>query len=130
MMKKTNLIKHPFTFSEVMAALLLVAIVLPVSVHAILTGNRAGVVAERREVAVRLASNKLHDVVLNDEWLDAETQGVFEEYPDYQWELESETWDGDEVIAMRQLTLSVFFMVQGHVLDTSVTTLVEEVTEE
>jgi Tfp pilus assembly protein PilV len=122
---------HRFTLSEVLIALLLVAVVLPVAVHAVLTANRAGVAASRRETAVRLANNKLQEIVLTDAWLDAEEAGEFEdEFSDYRWELESATWDGDTEHAMRVLTLRVFFNVQAQELQVRLSTLVKEPTTE
>jgi Tfp pilus assembly protein PilV len=118
---------HRFTLSEVLIALLLVAVVLPVAVHAVLTANRAGVAASRRETAVRLADNKLQEIVLTDAWLDAEDEDTFDdEFSDYRWTLESTSWEGDTEHAMRELTLRVYFYVQSQELQVSLTTLVEE----
>ena len=44
-----------FTFAEVLAALLFMAIVIPVAMQGVQVANRAGVAAQRKTVAIQLA---------------------------------------------------------------------------
>ena len=67
--------KRGFTFIEVLVAMLFMAIVIPVAVRALTVSNRAGVVAERKRVAMRLADTVLTESVITDSWRDGEVEG-------------------------------------------------------
>jgi type II secretory pathway pseudopilin PulG len=51
-----------FTFAEVLAALVFMAIVIPVAMQGIQIANRAGVVAQRKAIAVQLATSQLQEL--------------------------------------------------------------------
>ena len=114
-----------FTFVEVLAALTFLAILVPTLLGAISIANRAGVMAERSANAAQLAQNKLNELVLDNGWTTAETRGDFgEEWPSYRWELAQSAWDVNSTTSgITQLTLSVFFTVQGHEHTVRLTTL-------
>ena len=113
-----------FTFIEVLAALLFLAILVPVVVAGLALSNRAGVLAERTAIAVRLAENQLSEVMLDAAWETGETRGEFgQEWPGYRWELTRRDW---EVDAMSELTMTVLFEVQGQERDVQLTTLASE----
>ncbi len=57
-----------FTFAEVLAALVFMAIVIPVVMQGISIANRAGVGAERKEIAVQLAANMLNQLSISNLW--------------------------------------------------------------
>ena len=81
-----------FTLAEILAAMLLMAIVIPVALQGMMIANRAGVVAERRQMAARLADNLLTELVLTEDWRDADDEGDFgEDWPGYRWALETDT---------------------------------------
>lgn len=113
-----------FTFAELLAALLFVAIVIPVTLQGIMIANRLAVVAERKLEAARLADMKLNELVLTGEWQNAARQGDFgSDWPEYKWVFELQTWPED---AMQQLTLRVYFSVQQREYWVPMTTLVLE----
>lgn len=119
-----------FTLAEVLVAMVFVAIVLPVAVHAALIANRAGVVARHKRVAVRLADGLLTEVAATDDWEEGEEEGDFgEDWPAYRWRLTTDDWADDQE-TMRLLRLEVSFEVQGHGHFVELYTLVptEEVT--
>ena len=117
-----------FTFVEILAAMLFMAIVVPVTVEGIMIANRAGVAAERKRVAVGLADMLLTEKVVTEEWRDGEQQGDFgEDWPEYNWVLRNETWEED---GMRLISVEVQFQVQGRDYSVSLSTLVEEEEEE
>jgi type II secretory pathway pseudopilin PulG len=117
-----------FTLAEVLAAMLFMAIVIPVAVQGLMIANRAGVVAERKSVAARLADSLLTEMVLADAWQDAEDDGDFgEDYPDYAWKLTSDAWEEDTMLL---LTVEVFYAAQGRQYSVRVSTLVEEVSDD
>ncbi|RJP26509.1 MAG: type II secretion system protein [Candidatus Omnitrophota bacterium] len=113
-----------FTFAETLAAMLFVALVIPVALHGIAIANRAGVIADRKIVAVQLAERFLDEMILNESWSSCSTRGDFgEEWPEYRWEFIEETWPYDD---MQMLTVVVWFKVQEHEYHVLLSTLVEE----
>lgn len=113
-----------FTLAEVLAAMLFLAILIPVAVEGVLIANRAGVVAERQDVAARLADNLLTELVATDTWRDEEDTGDFgEDWPGYRWILDTEAWDED---TMRVVMVTAFFEAQGQEFSVTMSTLVEE----
>jgi hypothetical protein len=81
------------------------AIVIPVVMQGVSIANRAGVGAERKEIAVQLAANMLNQLSISNLWQTAQASGTFEQdYPGYAWSMHPQAWpDG----AMQQLTLEV-----------------------
>jgi hypothetical protein len=119
-----------FTFAELLAAMVFVAVVIPVAVKAIALANRAGVLAERSRIAVELADRVLTEMTVTDEWRQASRQGDFgEEWPGFRWVLDDTVWDED---MMRVISVEVFFDVQGREYSVRLSTLApeEETTEE
>jgi len=113
-----------FTFAEVLAALAFMAIVIPVVLQGISIANRAGVGAERKEIAVQLAANMLNQLSISNFWQTAQASGTFEQdYPGYAWSMQQQTWpDGD----MQQLTLEVTYPLQGRIFTVELSTLVDD----
>jgi len=113
-----------FTFAEVLAALVFMAIVIPVVLQGISIANRAGVGAERKEIAVQLAANMLNQLSISNFWQTAQASGTFEQdYPGYAWSMQQQTWpDGD----MQQLTLEVTYPLQGRIFTVELSTLVDD----
>lgn len=113
-----------FTFAEVLAAMFFLAILVPVIVEGLSLSNRAGVVAERTALALRLADNQLNELLLDDQWAYAEQRGDFgDDWPGYEWTLSKLSWDEDTMV---ELTLEVVFSVQGREHRVRLSTLVDE----
>lgn len=113
-----------FTFVEVLAALVFLGILIPVVVSALTVSNRAAVVAERSTIAMQLGENRLSELMLADAWTTAESRGDFgQDWPGYRWELKRQDWQSG---AMTELTLDVFFAVQGQEHEVRLTTLANE----
>ncbi|MCW5552511.1 MAG: type II secretion system protein [Verrucomicrobiae bacterium] len=113
-----------FTLAEVLAALVFMAIVIPVAVQGLRIASRAGSVSERRAVAVRLAENKLNELIVTGQWQSAAQRGTIEEgWQSYDWRLLSESWSEDG--AMRLVTVEVIVPVQGQDYEVRVSTLVD-----
>ena len=113
-----------FTFVEVLAAMLFMAIVIPVAVQGIALANRAGVIAERKTVAAQLADSFLTELVVTETWQNQPGSGTFPGiHREYEWRLEQRNWDIDPLI---YLEVQVAFTVQAqeHLVRTS--TLIEE----
>ena len=113
-----------FTFAEVLAALVFMAIVIPVALQGISVANRAGVGAERKEIAMQLAANMLNQLSVSNLWQTAQASGTFEQdYPGYTWSMQQQAWpDG----AMQQLTLEVIYPLQGREFAVELSTLVDD----
>lgn len=113
-----------FTLAEVLAALLFMAIVIPVAVQGLRIASRAGSVAERKAVAARLADTKLNELIVTGQWQSAAQKGTIDEgWQSYPWTLQSEPWAEDG--AMRLVTVRVSVPVQGQDYDVAVSTLVD-----
>lgn len=113
-----------FTLAEVLAALVFMAIVIPVAVQGLRIASRAGSVSERRAVAVRLAENKLNELIVTGQWQSAAQRGTIEEgWRSYDWRFLSESWSEDG--AMRLVTVEVIVPVQGQDYEVRVSTLVD-----
>ena len=111
-----------FTFVEILAALVFLAILIPAVLEGLTLSSRAAELAERRALAAELAQNKLGELTLNDAWATAETRGEFgKDWPGIRWEATQSAWDMD---AMTVLTVEVFFPVQGQERSVSLSTLV------
>jgi len=113
-----------FTLAEVLAALVFMAIVIPVALQGLRVASRAGSVAERKAVATRLAERKLNELIVTGQWQSAAARGTMQEgWQTYDWELESESWTEDG--AMRVLTVRVTVPVQGQDYNVRLSTLVD-----
>ncbi|MCX6966204.1 MAG: hypothetical protein NTZ46_00215 [Verrucomicrobia bacterium] len=112
-----------FTFVEILAALIFLAILIPAILEGLTLSSRAAVTAERSALAAELAQNKLGELMLNDEWASGENKGEFgEALPGMRWEVTQSSWDMD---SMTLLKLEVFFQVQGQEKSVSLSTLVD-----
>jgi len=111
-----------FTFVEILAALVFLAILIPAVVEGLTLSSRAAEIAERRALAVELAQNKLDELVLNNAWAAGGTRGDFgQDQPGMRWQATQSTWDMD---AMTVLTVEVFFPAKGQERSVSLSTLV------
>lgn len=113
-----------FTLAEVLAALLFMAIVIPVAVQGLQIASRAGSVSERKALGARLAESKLNELIVTRQWSSSASQGTIQEgFQNYKWRLENQPWAEDG--AMRLVTVSVTVPVQGQDYDVPVSTLVD-----
>jgi prepilin-type N-terminal cleavage/methylation domain-containing protein len=114
-----------FTLVETLAAMLLMAIVIPVAIQGMAIANRAGIVAERKKIAVTLADRLLTEKIVTKEWIEGDNDGDFgEDQPGYTWILRSATWEEEDT--MRKVRVEVHFKVQGQDYSVSLATLVAE----
>ena len=110
-----------FTLAEVLAALLFMAIVIPVAVQAVRVAGQAGQVGERKAAAARIAERVLNEQLVTGGVQQAAQSGTVEEGTrSFDWSMRSEQWSED---AMSLITITVFYSVQGQDYDVSVSTL-------
>ena len=113
-----------FTLVEVLAALLFMAILVPVTVQAIRVASRAGQVADRKVAAARVAERVLNELLVTGSLMQNSNSGTIEEGDrTYEWTMRSETWAEDR---MNLVTVSVAYEVQGQEFDVQLSTLIEE----
>lgn len=111
-----------FTLAEVLAALTFMAIVIPVAIEGLHIANRAGVVAQRKTAAARVAERVLNEALVASQSQASARNGVVQEGPiDYRWSIRYTTWPED---TMRLVTAEVLFQVQGQEHDVRLSTLV------
>ncbi len=111
-----------FTLAEVLAALTFMAIVIPVAIEGLHIANRAGVVAQRKTVATRVAENALNEALVSSQSQGGARSGVVQEGAvDYRWSIRYSIWPED---SMRVVTAEVLYLVQGHEHDVRLSTLV------
>jgi type II secretory pathway pseudopilin PulG len=123
--RRENTARRPgaFTFVEVLASLLFLGLLIPVVVSALTLSNRASVTAERAATAAQLAEAQLNELIVTGEAATSASGDFGEERPGYRWELTSTDWTTD---TMTELTMTVFFPVQGQEQQVQVTTLQEQ----
>lgn len=116
-----------FTLAEVLAALLFMAIVIPVAVEAMHLASRAGIVAERKGEAARVALRVLNDSLVTTNWSQAVQSGTLAEgIRQFRWTLHNDPWTQDPLQnAMRQLSVEVIFTAQGQDYSVRMSTLVD-----
>ena len=103
-----------FTFAEVLAAMVFMAILIPAVIEGLMIANRSAEVVERRAIAARLAANLLNETVVTGDWESGVNSGDFgEEWPGFRWEMNQTAWAGDVAAGMEELTVVVYYPVQG-----------------
>jgi Tfp pilus assembly protein PilV len=117
---------HRFTLAEVLVALLVTAVVIPVALRALLTVGALGEAAAYQRQAADLADLKLRELVVTATWTAADAAGDFgTDYPGYTWELVTDTWTEGEV-ALRRLDVAVHGPARVGQTTVTLTTLVPE----
>ena len=115
---------HAFTLAEVMAAMLFLAIVIPVAVEALHVSSLAGEVAARKGAAARIADRILNESLVTTNWTGGGLNGTVSEGAlDFNWTLTVQNWPQDStqvltpqngaLVSMQILTAKVDFQAQG-----------------
>jgi len=115
-----------FTLAEVLAALLFMAIVVPVAVEGLHIASLAGAVAERKGEAARVAQRLLDDSLVTTNWNQALQRGeVTEGQRQFRWTLRNDPWNQDpNQNVMQQVSVEVFFTAQNREYSVRMSTLV------
>jgi len=98
------------------------AIVLPVAVGGLMVANKAGVVAERKTTATRVAGRVLQELVVTGQWKQSTTGLVEESGHSFKWQMKNQSWDKDP---FKLLSLQVSYSVQGEDHDVNLSTVVD-----
>ena len=111
-----------------LAAMLFMAIVIPVALQGLRIASRAGTVAARKGVAVQLAESKLNELIVANQWRNSGQGGAFgPQWPGYQWSIKNEPWTGDTTINnLRQLTVEVTYPAQNQNYSVKLSTILQD----
>lgn len=113
--------RRGFTLIEVLASLLLMAIIIPVAMEGMGVASRAGLLGQRKATAMRVAERVLNELVVEGALQSASGSGhAVDGDTTYPWSMRTENWSED---AMLQLTVTVTFTLQGNNYDVSLSTL-------
>ncbi len=111
-----------FTLAEVLAALLFMAIVIPVAVQGLRVASLAGTLGQRKTIAAQIAERVLNELKVTGQLKNNSQSGTVQQGGlDYRWTLRSEAWSENP---LQLVTLQVFFPAQGRDYDVSLSTLV------
>lgn len=110
-----------FTLAETLAALLFLAIVIPVAVEALHVASGAGEITVRKSEAARVADWVLNQSLVMTNWTSGQQSGTASEgADDFHWTLTSQNWSPD---SMELLTADVTFSTQGRQYSIQMSTL-------
>ncbi len=113
-----------FTLAEVLAALVFMAIVIPVALQGLNIASRAGAVAERKREAVRVAERLLNENLVTTNLTQSAQSGVVKELDrEYHWTLRTERWAMDST--MQLMSVEVTYPVQGKDYSVQLNTLAQ-----
>jgi type II secretory pathway pseudopilin PulG len=116
-----------FTLAEVLAALLFMAIVVPVAMQGLHIASLAGAVAQRKGEAARIAQRVLNESLVTTNWSQSLQGGTtIEGQRQFRWTLRSDPWTQDPAQnVLRQLSVEVIFTAQNREYAVKLTTLVD-----
>lgn len=104
-----------FTLIEVLATMLLIAIVLPAVMRGISAASSTATLTRHRTEAAGLAEAKLAQLIATGEWQAGILSGVFgPDHPDYRWRATVFAWPLDQTTAgLQQVDCSVVWTARG-----------------
>lgn len=115
-----------FTLLEVLAALLLVAVVLPVVMAGLSQAVQMGSLTRWRSQAAALAETKLAEVIANEDWQRGDAHGQFddtwgERASRFTWQLRVTQWQDP---SMRELAVDVQWQQRSQTQQVSIATVI------
>lgn len=115
-----------FTLAEVLAALLFMAIVLPVAIEGLHIASLGGAVAATKGEAARIAEQVLNENLVTTNWSQTLQGTTTDGSRTFRWTLNSEPWTQDpSQSVMRQLSVEVTYNVRGRDYQVKLATLVD-----
>ena len=108
-----------FTLVEVLAALLLIAIVIPVVMQGMSLGSNAASKARHRDEAAGLAQSKLSEIIATGQYQNGVLAGDFSpDWPDYRWEahlqpIQNSSYSSTGGATLQELNLQVLWQGGG-----------------
>jgi len=118
-----------FTLAEVLAAMMFMAIVIPVAMQGLRIASLAGEVGQRKVVAARIGNKILNELKVTGQLQNTSQSGVVSEGGlQYKWSARSEMWTEDTTSPMTLATLTVAYTAQGRNYDVRLSTLIPQTT--
>jgi type II secretory pathway pseudopilin PulG len=118
-----------FTLAEVLAAMMFMAIVIPVAMQGLRIASLAGEVGRRKIVAARVGNKILNELKVTGQLQNTSQSGVVNEGGlQYKWSVRSEIWTEDTTSPMTLATLTVAYQAQGKPYDVRLSTLLPQTT--
>jgi type II secretory pathway pseudopilin PulG len=116
-----------FTLAEVLAALVFMAILIPVALEGLSIASRSGQVAARKSEAALVAESILNENIVTTNWNTSLQNGTVRQgFHDFQWTMRNDPWNQDpNATTMRQLSVEVKYTAQGHDYSVRLSTLVD-----
>ena len=110
-----------FTFIELLATVVLIAVIMPVAMQSIGLCTRLGGLSRRQVEAASLAKTKMTELIATGEWANGNQRGNFgDDWPGYEWKASVTNWTDTSV---RQLELTVLWESMGRQRSVTLTTL-------
>lgn len=116
-----------FTLAEVLAALVFMAIVIPVALEGLSIASRAGEVAARKTEAALVAERILNENIVTTNWDQGIQNGVVGQgLREFRWSLRNEPWNQDpNLTTLRLLSVEVTYTARGQEFNLQLNTLVD-----
>ena len=111
-----------FTLVEILATLMLVAIILPAAMKGISLATTVAGLAKQRVEAASLAESKMTELLAGAAWQESDLEGDFSpDWPDYRWDAEVKDWEG---LALQQLDVRVEWTLRNQDYSLVISTLI------
>ncbi len=115
-----------FTLAEVLAALMFMAVVIPVALEALSVASRAGEVAVRKGEAMLVAERILTESIITTNWFSLQNGSVRQGIQDFRYTLHNEPWNEDPYQSqLRLLSVDVLYTAQGQEYKVTLSTVVD-----
>jgi type II secretory pathway pseudopilin PulG len=122
-----NLRRRGITLVEVLATIVMMAIVLPAAMQGISLCTSSAAVARQRSEAAALAEAKIGELIATGDWQFGGLSGDFgEAWPDYRWEGTAGAWASDPT--MTELSVRVSWTSRQQEREVILTTLIYDTT--
>ena len=110
-----------FTFVELLATVVLIAVIMPVAMRSIGLCTRLAGQSRRQTEAASLARAKLTELTVSGEWQNGDQRGDFgTDWPGYEWSATVANWTETTV---RQVDVTVSWQSAGHERQVTLSTL-------
>ena len=115
--------RRGLTLVEVLATIVMMAIVLPAAMQGISLCTATSVVARQRSEAAALAEAKLSELIATGDWQYGALSGEFgEAWPEYRWSGAAAAWASDAT--MTELSVRVYWTSRRQEREVVLTTLI------
>ena len=121
-LKRPNNFAEGFTLMEILAALLLTGLILPVAMNGVSMANMLASDSARKYEAADLAQAKMSEILLEEDWKNGSSSGEFEnQYEQYEWISSVSDWTTS---GLKQIELTVFWNQRGRTNKIVLSTLI------